>query len=794
MREFGIGQSLPRTEDYRLITGKGRYTDDIMVDGCARMFVLRATHGFSRIDGINIDEAQLSPGVLCILTGADVVADGLGHFGSLVTRSGPDGKPNFIPPYPMLAHQFARFAGEGVAIVVARTLDEAKSAAELIEIDYTPLECVTTIERAEAPDAPLVWEECPGNLCVLTEVGDEAATDAAFAAAAHVARVDFVISRVHAAPIEPRNAIGEWDPATGRYTLHAGVQSPHMTRDELANRVFHIDESQMRVVAPDVGGGFGLKGQPQPEMALVLWAAKKLCRPVRWTAERSESFLSDCHARDDLVHSELALDAAGRFLGLRVRSRVNLGAYLSLAGIHCAVGNIGSLSGVYVLPAIHAEIRCLFSNTSPTGAYRGAGRPEASMMIERVIDVAANELGIDPADLRRRNLIQPGKMPYNTGFIFTYDSGDFPAGQAKAEGISRWSEFEDRRKEALSRNCLRGIGMAHVIEIAGGLLDEMAEISVDPSGAVSLKIGTHSQGQGHETTLRQLLAEFLHLEPAMIRFEHGDTDQVASGFGAAGSRVAMVAGYLLENVSAGIIARGKEIAAVLLDAPIADIEFRDGSFAVHNSNRIATFAEVARLAHRPMALPAGFSGGWSNRQIVRTPAPTFPNACHICEVEIDMDTGLTTVVGYWVSEDVGLAINPMIVKGQVHGGVVQGLGQVLGEFIHYDEEGQLLTASFMDYQMPRASEMPYIHTISNDVPARTNPMGIKGAGEGGTVGALSAGANAICDALKPLGIVNFDMPATPLRVWHAINAAPLRQEFMAKQRSSGLTTPASEIA
>lgn len=771
MREFGIGQSLPRTEDLRLVRGTGRYTDDIAPAGAARMYVLRSQHAFARIGEINIDAALETPGVLAILTGADAAADGLGGFTSMVRRTGPDGQPNFEPQFAVIAQDVARYAGEPVAVIIAETLNAAKDAAELIEVDYDAQPCVADLTMADAPDAPLVWEECPGNLCVLTEVGDKAATDDAFAKAAHVAQVDFRISRVAVATMEPRTALAEWSEAEQRFTLHASIQNPHMSREQLAG-VFGISSHQIRAVALDVGGGFGLKGVPHPELALVMWAARKVGRPVRWTSDRSESFLADCHARDQIVHAELALDDDARFLGLRVGVKANFGAYLSLAGVHCALGNIGGLSGVYVLPAIHGEIRGLFTHTVPIGPYRGAGRPEASMMIERVIDVAAHDLGIDPADLRRRNLIPADRMPYNTGFIFTYDSGDFPTSQAKVEEISDWKGFEARRAEALSRGKLRGIGMAHVIEIAAGQLDEMGGIEVDTSGAVAVTTGMQNHGQGHETMYRQLIAEFMHVTPDKVSVRDCDTDNIPYGFGTGGSRSAVVAGFLLETLANKVIAKGKQVAAIMLEVEPDQIDYREGAvFAARDSNRSATLAEVARFAHQPMRLPPGFEGGLAHRQMTRLAGPTFPNGAHVCEVEIDPDTGHLEFVGYWVSEDVGKAINPMIVKGQVHGGVVQGLGQALGEYIHYDEEGQLATGSFMDYQMPRALDMPYIKIVSSDTPSRNNPLGIKGCGEGGTVGALPAAMNAITDALHPLGITNFDMPATPQRLWRAISEA-----------------------
>lgn len=771
MREFGIGVSMPRAEDIRLIRGKGCFTDDLAPARSTRMFVLRSNYASARINGIDVGAALASPGVVAVLTGEDAAASGLRGFTSMVRHTGPDGQPNFEPEFPVIAHELIRYAGEPVAIVIAESINEAKSAAELIEINYEELPCVADLADAGAAGAPVVWDACPNNLCVLTHVGDPSGVEQAFANADHVARVDIRISRVAVASIEPRTALGEWDEATGRYTLHAGVQGPHMTRDLLAH-VLQTATARIRVVALDVGGGFGLKGVPHPELALVLWAARHTGRPVRWASERSESFLSDCHARDQIAHVELALDRDARFLALRTFVKANLGAYISLAGVHCAVGNIGGLSGVYVIPAVHAEVKAYFTNTVPIGPYRGAGRPEASMMIERVIDVAARELSIDPAELRRRNLIPAMEAPYDTGFVFTYDSGDFPTSQDKAITLSGWTDFEQRRAEASARGKLRGIGMAHVIEIAAGMMDEMGEIEVDASGAVTVSSGLQNHGQGHETIFRQLIAEFMHVPPENIQVRVADTDRLPAGWGTGGSRGAVVAGFMLEKIARKVIDKGKVIAALMLETEVDQIDYREGAvFAARDSNRSRTLAEVAKVAYQPRLLPEGFEAGLSHREMTRLAGPTFPNGCHVCEVEIDPDTGHLEFVGYWVSEDVGRAINPMIVKGQVHGGVVQGLGQALGEYIHYDIDGQLATGSFMDYQMPRAADVPLMAIVSSDTRSRNNPLGIKGAGEAGTVGALPAAMNAICDALSPLGIVNFDMPATPQRLWRAIREA-----------------------
>lgn len=768
MREFGIGRSLSRVEDARLVQGRGRYTDDIQPAHAAHMYLLRSPHACANIRSIDAADARQIPGVLAVLTGADAEADGLGTFTTLMRKPGPDGKPNYEPPYRVLAHGRARFVGDLVAAVIATSLSAAKDAAERIFVDYEVLPAAPSLRATMAPNAPMVWDECPRNLCVEMDIGDRAAVDAAFAGAAHVTRREIIISRVTHAPIEPRAAIGEWDQREGRYVLHAGLQGPHQTRAELAYRIFGIPEDRIRVISTDVGGSFGLKGLSNPELALVLWAAKRVGRPVRWTADRSESFMADPHARDNIVATELALDAEGRFLAFRVRSDVNLGAYLAMTGILSSVANIGGIAGVYKIPAIHAEIRDYFSNSSPLAAYRGAGRPEASMMIEQTIDAAARELNIDPAELRLRNLIPSTEMPYNTRFIFTYDSGEFEANQRKAMQLAGWDSFPKRRAAAHDRGRLRGLGMAHVIESAAGIMEEMAEIRFDPAGFVVVSLGTHSQGQGHETTYRQIVAETLGLHPEQVRVASGDSDLLPFGRGTGGSRSAVIAGHALLEASKRIIDQGTKIAAGLLEADARDITFAEGVFAVAGTDRKVSITEVAQASFQLGRVPADVDPGLMTRILTKLQAPTYPNGCHICEVEIDPETGHTAMLGYWVVEDVGRMINPAIVKGQVHGGIVQGLGQALGEQIIYDADGQLQSGSFMDYAMPRASDVSEIKVESNEVHAKTNALGIKGAGEGGTVGALPAIMNAIGDALYQAGVNHFDMPATPYRVWHAL--------------------------
>ncbi len=771
MRKFGIGQSVPRAEDARLLRGLGQFTDDLAPPRSTMMYVLRSPHAAARINGIDTGTASRCPGVLAIFTGADAAKDDLGGFPSLTRSTAPDGSPNFEPPFTVIAKDVARYAGEPVAIVIAESITQAKNAAELIEVDYETMPTVSSLAEADADNAPTIWPECPSNLCAIGRFGNPEAVDKAFAEAATITRVDVGISRVAVSSMEPRTALGEWNQAENRYELTAGVQGAHLVRNQLAACIFKIPPNQVRVRALDVGGGFGLKAAPHPEFALVLWAARKVGRPVRWTSERSEGFLSDCHARDQSATCEIALDANAMITGLRVKTRANLGAYIGLTGMNCALGNIGHLSGVYTIPAIHAEVRAYFTNTVPIGAYRGAGRPEAITVVERAIDVAAHEIGMDPAELRRRNLIQPSQFPYDTGFIFTYDSGDYPTSQAKAQAAADWDGFEQRKLEAMRRGKLRGIGMAHVVEIAASMKDEMGAISVEADGSVTVSTGFHNHGQGQETTMRQLVSEFLGVQPDRIRMKPCDTDIQPFGMGSGGSRAAAVGGVLIQTIAGRIIEKATAIAAFLLATNVEEIEFQDGTFTARNTNRSATFPEIAALAHQPARLPPGMEAGLSHSQLVSMAGPTFPNGCHICEVEIDPETGQMHYIGYWVCEDVGNAINPMIVAGQIHGGVLQGLGQILGETIVYDQDGQLQTGSFMDYQMPRAFDMPPIQTISNHVPSPNNPLGIKGAGESGTVGALPAGLNAVCNALRPLGIRHFDMPATPQRLWKAIRDA-----------------------
>jgi len=773
MREFGFGQSVPRVEDARLLRGAGIYTDDIVPADVAHACLLRSPHAHARIKHIDTSQAAALPGVIAVLTCADAEADGIGMVPVTVKRNKRDGSPMFEPPYRVLALDRVMRVGEGVAVVVAETKDQAKDATENIVVDYEPLPVAIGTGEVVGGGKPALWAEAPDNESFFFEAGDRAATDAAFDNAAHVASVDYVISRVAAAPMEPRNALGVYEPVSGRYTLWAGLQQPHMVKGQLARNFLKVDQNKIRVIAPDVGGGFGIKGIGNVEPAIVLWAAKRVGRPVKWISERSESFLADDHARDNVTRAELALDNAGKFLGLRVRAVANVGAYVGPFGPHCPTNNLGSLACVYTTPAIHVEVVGAYSNTNSTAPYRGAGRPEAVYAIERVIDVAAREMGIDRAELRRRNLIQPDAMPYQTALTFNYDSGDFPRGLKLATETADWDGFEARRAEAKKRGRLRGIGIANALEQSGAFMEEAAEIRFEADGTATLVSGSANHGQGHETMYAQLAADFLGIDPDRVRVVEGDTDAVFHGVGTFGSRSASVGGAAMAMAAEKIIAKGRRLAAHLLEAAEGDIEFDDGIFAVAGTDRRLTLAEVAQAAHSVLAIPPGMEPGLQERAVFAPPAPTFPNGCHVCEVEIDPESGALELLDYTVADDVGTVINPMMVKGQIHGGIAQGLGQVLFEQVLYDEHGQLLTASFMDYAMPRASDMSRTLTVAtNTVPSTTNPLGIKGAGEAGTVGALPAIMSAVLDALAPVGVTHIEMPVTPECIWRAITSAP----------------------
>jgi carbon-monoxide dehydrogenase large subunit len=764
-----------RLEDARLLTGRGRFTDDLRPAGAANAYVLRSPHAHADIRSIDTTAAAALPGVLAVLTGADVLADGLGAIPCVSRPRSADGQVQDIiePPHLALATDRARFTGDAVALIVAETLAQAKDAAELIDVDYAPLPGVTDTAQSADADAPQLWQQAPGNRSFTYEIGDAAKTDAAMAKAEHVTRQRMVISRVSANPMEPRNAIGEYDAASRRYTLTSGHQTPHQMRSVLAKSIFKVPEAQMRVISPDVGGGFGLKGGLFREQILVLWAAKRLNRAVAWQADRSESLLSDDHARDNVVDVELGLDANGKFIALRVHSLASLGAYVALRGAHPPTNNLGSLSGVYVLPAIYAKAEGLFSNTAPTSSYRGAGRPEATFMLERIIDIAAGEMGLDRLEIRRRNAIPASGMPYKTGFLFTYDTGEFERNMTLAADAADWQGFAARRKAAKAQGKLRGMGIANCIEQAGGPYgapwEEYADLRFQPDGAIDILVGTMSNGQGHETVFADMLAAKFGIARERLRVVQGDTDKVKMGRGSFGSRSMMTAGSAVSLVGDATLAKMSRIAAHKLGVAAQDVSFADGQFAARGTNRTLTFDEAVAAAN-DANLPADISGGLDGGAIFKPPEPSYPNGCHICEIEIDPETGQLDILNYVVADDVGTVLNHDMVVGQVLGGVAQGIGQALMEQVSYDAEtGQLLTGSFTDYAMPRAGNVPRLQVLANVVPSTTNPLGVKGAGEAGVIGSIPAVIGAVIDALAPYGARHIDMPATPEKIWRLIS-------------------------
>jgi len=657
-----------------------------------------------------------------------------------------------------------------VALVLAETADAARDAAELIEIDYEPLAAVTGAAEAAKADAPRIWPDAPGNIAFTWEAGDRGATDAAFARADRVTSVELVNSRVIMAALETRGAIGEWDAESGRFTLSTASQMPHGIRRQLAG-AFHLAEDRIRVVVGDVGGGFGLKNAVYPEYILVLWAARRVGRPVKWISERGEAFLSDYQGRDNISHIELALDAEGNFLALRVSTLANLGAYLAPKALLSPTSNMPGLSGSYRTPAIHATVRGVFTNTAPTDVYRGAGRPEALYLLERAVDAAAREIGIDPVELRRRNMVTPAEMPFRTPFGLVYDHGNLPKVLDGALDAADWSGFAERREESAGRGLLRGIGLGHYTERVAGGWSENAEIRLDATGKATAFLGTMSNGQGHETAYAQMVADRFGLGLDEVELVQGDTDRIASGHGTGGSASIPIGGAALDLAMTKVIAQAHRIAAHLLETAEADIDFNEGWFTVSGTDRRISLKVVAQAAHDPRRLPPGMPPGLADSGFFKPSGPTFPNGCHICEVEIDPETGAFTILRYTAVHDFGRVLNPLLLEGQLHGGVAMGLGQAGFERVVFDpESGQPLAASFMDYCPPRADDLPFFRFIAQQTPS-SNPLGVKGCGEAGATAAPPALMNAIADALAPLGIERVDMPATPERLWRAIDGA-----------------------
>jgi carbon-monoxide dehydrogenase large subunit len=772
MGEFGIGQSVPREEDPYLVRGAGRYIDDVTSPGQALAYVLRSPHSHARIRKIDTARAKALPGVRLVLTGNDPDILALGLQQPWHQRKRRDGSRAFISPQPLLARERVRYIGDPVALIVADTIPQAKDAAEAIEVDYEPLRAVTASPDAVAPGAPAVWDECPDNQAFVHQLGNTAAVDQAFAVADHLVSHRMVISRLTTNSIETRGCLADYDAREDRLTLRCTVQVPHMMRRTIAEEIFRFPETRFRIIADNVGGGFGMKGALYPEYSLTALAAKLLGRPVKWMAERSEAILSDEHCRDNVSEAELALDRQGRFLGLRVRTLANIGAYHSSdRNAGPPTNNLGVLAGTYVIPAIHVEVTGVLTHTMMTGHYRGAGRPEAAFVLETMVDLAARALDIDPAELRRRNTIPAQAMPFQTALVYTYDCGDF--GKNLRDGLAKADHagFPARREESSRRGKLRGIGVSNTVAATNFGLIEHADLRFDPTGTLTLTMGTHDHGQGHATSFRQIIADKLGIRPENVRFKFGDTDQVAIGTGTFGSRSMVAGGTALLLAVEKIIAKGKKLAAHLMEADEHDVAFAHGRFTVVGTDKTIALREVARESFALKMQPGGMEPGLFEIGTFDGGARTFPNGCHVCEVEIDEGTGALEIVRYTAVEDVGRMINPLLVAGQLHGGIAQGAGQALMENIVYDASGQLVTGSFQDYCMPRADNFCTFALGENEVPTNTNPLGVKGAGESGTVGALAAVMNAVNDALHRIGAPQVQMPATSETIWRAIEAA-----------------------
>jgi carbon-monoxide dehydrogenase large subunit len=777
-----IGQSVLRKEDYRFLTGAGNYTDDIVIPGQTYACFLRSPHAHARIRAIATDAAKAAPGVVAVYTGADIEGkmNGL-PCGWLITDV--NGQPMKEPPHPPLAQGKVRYVGDHVAVVIAESLDEAKDAAELIEVDYEVLPAVVDPVSASAAGAPALHEQAPDNTCYVWTIGDKGAVDAAFAQAAHVTTLEFVNNRLIPNAIEPRAAVASYSRGDDSYTLYVTSQNPHVERLLMTAFVLGLPEHKVRVVAPDVGGGFGSKIYLYAEETVLTWASKQVNRPIKWTAERSESFLSDAHGRDHVTRAELALDRSGKFLGMRVQTKAAMGAYLStFASCIPTILYATLLAGQYTTPAIHCEVTAVFTNTAPVDAYRGAGRPEATYVVERLVETAARELKIDPAELRRRNFIRT--FPYQTPVALTYDIGDYDATLAEALKLADVAGFPTRRKEAETRGKLRGLGYCAYIEacglapsnVAGALgaragLFEAGEVRVHPTGKVTVFTGSHSHGQGHETTFAQVVAQRLGVGVDDVDIVHGDTGRIVFGMGTYGSRSIAVGGTAIVKALDKIVAKAKKIAAHLLEAAEGDIEFTDGEFCVAGTDRKVPFAQVALTAYVPHNYPLDKLEPGLNETAFYDPTNfTYPAGTHICEVEVDPATGTTQIVKFTAVDDFGKVINPMIVEGQVHGGLTQGIGQALLEGCVYDREsGQLVTGSLMDYALPRADDVPSFVVATKETACTHNPLGVKGCGEAGAIGSPAAVMNAITDAI---GVRDLAMPATPQTVWRAIQAAP----------------------
>jgi carbon-monoxide dehydrogenase large subunit len=774
MNKFGIGQPVRRVEDQRFVTGRGRYVDDIALPRQAHGVVVLSPHPHARIRRVDVSRARRADGVLAVLTGADVVADGLGGLPPLFMpedRGGPKGHRTFRP---ILVADRVRHVGDRVAFVVAETPAQARDAAELVEVDYEPLPAVAHVDDAAADGAVRVWDEAPGNVCVELRMGDPAATDAAFGRARHVVSLRLENNRISANALEPRCAIGAYDPGDGGYTLYTSTQNPHGVRTTVAQKVFRQPETKFRVIAPDVGGGFGMKGDAYPEDALVLWASRRCGRPVKWVATRSESLLGDAHGRDQVIHGEMALDEQGRILAIRARARQAFGAYVTGAAVAPLLFSVQLVPSAYAVPAVFLATQAIFTHTSPTAPYRGAGRPEAVYLTERLLDRAAAVIGIDPIEIRRRNFIRPDAMPYRIPTGLTYDSGEFAHVMDWCLQLADWEGFGGRRAASETRGKRRGRGLAFSLE-ESGVFNERMELRCDPSGMVTIVAGTFSHGQGHATVYAQMVSEWLGVPFENIRFVQGDTDQVPYGRGTYASRSSMVGGNALKAATDALVEKAKPVAAHLLEAAAADVAFKDGAFQVVGTDRAVPFTAVARASYAPAGPLSELGIGLEASGSYGSEPPNFPNAAHVCEVDIDPETGEVAIDRYTIVDDVGRALNPLICEGQLHGGLAQGIGQALFEHVAYDRaSGQMLSGTFADYCMPRGDDFPAFTVALAEIPCTTNPLGVKGLGEVGSVGAPPAVIHAILDALRPLGVDHIDMPATPVRIHETLRRTPSR--------------------
>jgi carbon-monoxide dehydrogenase large subunit len=766
---YAVSQPVTRTEDPRLLRGGGVYTDDRNLEGQAYAVFVRSPVAHGDLKAINIDAAKAAPGVLAVYTHADIEAAGFGTLPNNLPLKSRDGSPLIKPPRPILATGRVRNVGEPVVGVIAETLAQARDAAELVELDIVVLPANTDMDAAVAEGALQLHEDAPGNVCVDFQMGDAEATAAAFEAAAHVTSLRLENNQVFVSAMEPRAFIGDFDAAADRYIVYTGCQGVFGMRNILANQILKCEPEKVRVITGEVGGSFGMKAMPYNEYPVVLLAAKQLGRPVKWTADRSESMLADHMGRGSVYKGELALDAEGKFLAARVNGIANMGSYLTGTGPHCQTANVGkNLPCMYLTPAIDVNMRCAFTNTTYVGAYRGAGRPEGNYIMERLVDTAAREMGIDPIEIRRRNLVPTEAMPFTAASGQVYDSGDFPPMLDKAVAAADWNGFAGRKAESEAAGKKRGLGICAYVEVSAPAGKEMGGLRFGDDGRVTIVSGTQDYGQGHRATFAQILSARMGIPFDKIDLLQGDSDELIIGGGTGGSRSVIAEAGALYETAAAVIEKGRAVAGHVLEAAVEDVEFSDGEFRIAGTDRSVGIFELAQRA-REIGGANGLPETLDTELVHDTAPSSFPNGVHVCEVEIDPDTGATRVDRYTVVDDFGTIVNPLLAEGQVHGGVVQGIGQALMEHIVYDDDGQLLTGSYMDYQLPRAVEVPDMVFDDHPVPATTNVIGAKGAGEAGCSGSLAAVMNAVVDALAEYGVTNIDMPATPHRVWQAIH-------------------------